>query len=137
MVKIVLDTNVLVSGIFFNGAPNKILARMLAGKFQLCVSAEIMAEYDRILGKMAEAHPGIEYAEILEQIRGAAIVVRDVKLRGQVCSDPDDDKFLACALESKALLVVSGDRALLETNGYMGVHVLKPSPFLALVDEKS
>jgi len=135
--KIVLDTNVLASGVFFSGAPNKVLKRWLDGQLQLCVSADILSEYDRILNKMASKIPGFEISGILELIRSQAHIVLDTALEEKVCSDPDDDKFIACALESQAMLVVSGDAALLKTDGYKGVQVLRPAPFLVFLDEKA
>ncbi len=47
-----------------------------------------------------------------------------------ICSDPDDDKFLAAAISGKAGFVVSGDKALLKTDGFQGIRVMKPSDFL-------
>jgi uncharacterized protein len=47
----------------------------------------------------------------------------------RVCADPDDDKFLACALASGARLIVSGDEHLLAVNGWQGIEVIKPRAF--------
>lgn len=134
--KIVLDTNVLVAGYFYHGPPNTIFKRWLSGDFQVCVSAEILTEYDRVMKELAVKFKNVETDEILGLIRSQVIVGQDTKLPEQVCTDPDDDKFLACAVESQALLIVTGDKALLKTDGYKGVRVMKPAPFLALLDEK-
>jgi predicted nucleic acid-binding protein len=47
-----------------------------------------------------------------------------------VSADPDDDKFIACALSSGSKLIVSGDKHLLDVNGYRGIEILKPRPFI-------
>jgi len=47
----------------------------------------------------------------------------------QVCGDPDDDKFIACALAGGSGYIVSGDRALLAVKGHEGSHVIRPRPF--------
>lgn len=51
-------------------------------------------------------------------------------LEGQVCADPDDDKFLACALASGARIIVSGDKHLVDVSGYRGIEVLRPRAFV-------
>jgi putative PIN family toxin of toxin-antitoxin system len=134
--KIVLDTNVLVSGFFYHGVPNTVFKRWLNGDFQVCVSAVILEEYDRAMKEMALKFQGVETDEVLGMIRSQVIVVQETAFGEHVCTDPDDDKFLACAIEAQALLIVTGDKALLKTDGYKGVHVMKPAPFLALLDEK-
>jgi predicted nucleic acid-binding protein len=47
-----------------------------------------------------------------------------------ICDDPDDDKFLACALASESRIIVSGDKHLLKVSGYKGIEVLRPRKFL-------
>jgi predicted nucleic acid-binding protein len=47
-----------------------------------------------------------------------------------ICVDPDDDKFLACALASKTRLIISGDKHLLKTTGYQGIQVMRPQKFV-------
>lgn len=47
-----------------------------------------------------------------------------------VCDDPDDDKFLACAIASGTKIIVSGDKHLLRVSGYQGIEVLKPKTFI-------
>ena len=53
------------------------------------------------------------------------------KLRRKVCSDPDDDKFFACAIAAKVKVIVSGDHHLLVCNGALGVRTMKPADFIA------
>ena len=48
----------------------------------------------------------------------------------QICADPDDDKFLACALAGKCKTIVSGDKELLKVSGYRGINVMRPREFL-------
>lgn len=58
-------------------------------------------------------------------------MIAATQLTESVCDDPDDDKFLACALASKAKVVVSGDKALQRVSGYRGIQVLSPTTFVA------
>jgi putative PIN family toxin of toxin-antitoxin system len=129
-VKVVLDTNVFVSGVFFSGPPFQILQAWRDGKIQLVVSPEILDEYRRVGEILAEEHPAIDLEPMLEYVIHNAVVFSAPPLPEGVCNDPDDDKFFACALASGSNLVVSGDRHLLRVSGYQNIEVLKPRDFL-------
>jgi uncharacterized protein len=131
-VKVVLDTNVFVSGVFFNGPPFEILKAWRDGKIQLELSLEILDEYRRVGEILAKDHPSIDLRPILDYVIERAEVVSSPGLLEPVCSDPDDDKFLACALASGSNLVVSGDRHLLKVSGYRNVEIIRPREFLDL-----
>lgn len=130
----VLDTNVVISAIFFGGLPRQILARWIAGDFELCLSPEIFDEYVRVCDRLAASHPGLEYRELLAAILGHATLVSDDDVTPGITADPDDDKFMACGRASQAV-VVSGDRHLLDAAGWEGVEVLTPRGFLARCGE--
>jgi len=129
-VKVVLDTNVFASGVFFNGAPFQILQAWRNGKIQLVVSPEILDEYRRVGESLAEDHPGINLKPALDYVIQNAVVFSVPALPESVCEDPDDDKFLACALASGSNFIVSGDRHLLKVSGYQKIEVSKPRDFL-------
>ncbi len=107
--RIVLDTNVLISGIFFSGLPGKILQAWHSQKLQLFVSVEILDEYFSVAERLTNRYAGVEYEEILGLIVQNAELVQVTDLPEPVCEDPDDDKFLACALASNTNIIVSGD----------------------------
>jgi putative PIN family toxin of toxin-antitoxin system len=129
-VKVVLDTNVFVSGVFFHGPPYQILQAWRDQKIELIVSPEIFAEYQKVGEILAEEHPAINLTPILEYVLQNASVYAAAALPNSVCEDPDDDKFLACALASGGIIVVSGDKHLLKVSGYQGIEVLKPREFV-------
>jgi putative PIN family toxin of toxin-antitoxin system len=128
-VKAILDTNVLVSGIFFSGLPYDILASWRDGKMELIISPEILEEYRRVGKEMERKFPGVEISPFLELLAIEATMVVAKPLPEAVCTDSDDDKFLACALASNARVICSGDKALLKTTGYLGIEVLTPRVF--------
>jgi putative PIN family toxin of toxin-antitoxin system len=130
-VKVVLDTNVFVSGIFFNGPPYQILQAWQEQRIELVVSPDILTEYKRVGDIMAEEHPAINLKPILEYVIHNATVYDALPLSFRVCEDPDDDKFLACALAGGASVIVSGDKHLLKVSGYQGIEVLKPRDFVS------
>ena len=130
MMKVILDTNVFVSGAFFTGPPFQILSAWREGRVQLIISPEILEEYRRGGEILAEDHPGVRFEPILEFVIRNALLISAPPLPEGVCADPDDDKFLACALASESDIVVSGDRHLLKVTGYQKIEVLKPREFL-------
>jgi predicted nucleic acid-binding protein len=99
-VKVVLDTNVFVSGVFFSGPLYQILKAWSYGRIQLVVSPEIIAEYRRVGDILAANHPSIDFTPVLEYVLQNAECFSVQPLTEPVCEDPDDDKFIACALES-------------------------------------
>jgi putative PIN family toxin of toxin-antitoxin system len=128
--RVVLDTNVLISAIFFSGPPSRILSAWIDDRFELVVSAEILAEYREVAGRIGAKFPGVELRAVLDRIALHALLVVPVKIPDDACTDRDDIKFLECALGSRADCVVSGDRALLRSSGYEGVEVVTPRAFV-------
>jgi putative PIN family toxin of toxin-antitoxin system len=129
-VRVVLDTNVLISGVFFAGLPGRIVKAWRDGRFALVLSEEIIEEYQRVGEALAGRQPSLSLAPILELIVARSRICIAPRLPEAVCDDPADDKFLACALAGGARVVVSGDKALLRTTGYGGVRVVTPRGFV-------
>lgn len=128
--KLVVDTNVFISGIFFTGPPYDILNAWRRGKVHFVVSSDILAEYRDTGHELAAKYPDIDLAPWLELLTIKSTLVEPSPLGEQVCTDPDDDKFLACALAGRTRLVVSGDKALQRTSGYREIAVLSPRQFV-------
>jgi uncharacterized protein len=128
--RVVLDTNVFVSGVFFSGPPYEILDAWRHGRLTLVVSPEILGEYDRVGHELAATFPTVEFAPAMELVALRSEVIQAPPLTERVCSDADDDKFLACAMASSTKVISSGDRALRRTSGYAGIEVLTPREFV-------
>jgi putative PIN family toxin of toxin-antitoxin system len=128
--RVVLDTNVFISGVFFGGPPYQILKAWRDGEVQVVLSAEILDEYQRVGHTLGEQFPDIDIGRILELLAVEAELVAPSRLPHPVCKDPDDDKFLACAMASGTKFVISGDKQLLQASGYRGIEVLTPRRFL-------
>jgi putative PIN family toxin of toxin-antitoxin system len=129
-VKIVLDTNVFVSGVFFSGPPHQILQAWRGSKVQLVISPEILAEYSRVGEELGEQFPAVDLRPVLELVTLNAEMVSPAGSAESICSDPDDDKFFLCAISAPCKVIVSGDKHLLVKSGYGGVQVLKPRDFV-------
>ncbi len=127
--RVILDTNVFISGVFFGGQPGKILAAWRDGKVRLVLSAEILEEYIEVLRRLEKLYPPVEVKPVIELILAGSEIITVLPLEKPVCSDPDDDKFIACAMASKARVVVSGDKHLLVMDGIYGLEILTPSVF--------
>jgi putative PIN family toxin of toxin-antitoxin system len=128
-VKVILDTNVLISGIFFGGPPRAVLDAWAEDRFVLLVSPSIFDEYVRTCDRLSASHQGLEYHSILATIIGHGRLVPDSTVSGSITADPDDDKFMVCARDHGAI-VVSGDKHLLQASGWEKVRVMRPSGFL-------
>ena len=128
--RIVLDTNVLISAIFFSGPPSRILSAWIDEEFELAVSTQILDEYRKVADRIGERFPGVEVRPVLDRIALHALLAVPVRLPNDACTDRDDIKFLECAVGRRADCIVSGDRALLRSSGYEGIEVLTPRRFI-------
>ena len=128
--KIVLDTNVLVSGIFFTGPPYRILDAWRRGTVQIVLSGEILDEYNRVLDELSSKFEGIDVHPVLELLLKASEIVEGEALARPVFDDPDDDKFIAAALSGGVDIIISGDKHLLKISGYSGITVFRPRAFV-------
>ena len=128
--KVVVDTNVFVSGVFFGGTPGRVLEAWRDGRVEVVLSREIVEEYVRVGERLVNRFPDVDLNPALELLTVSATLVTSPSLPERASRDPDDDKFLACALAAGADCVVSGDRDLLDLSAYEGIVVLSPRDFL-------
>lgn len=130
--KVLIDTNVFVSGIFWKGPPHKILEAWKNKEFQFILSVDILQEYQRVLDELSAKYPQVDLitSKIIETVRVHSELVSTVKFVKPICEDPDDDKFLEAALAANAKYIVTGDKLLLKVNGFKKIQILKPSEFL-------
>ena len=124
-----LDTKVLMSGIFFGGVPGRVLEAWRDGRFKWVVTDDIIDEYREVSERLHLKIPRVDPREWIELIEDEAASIVPERLKEPVCDDPDDDKFVACALGAGAT-IVSGDHHLLDVNGRNGLCVKKPRDFL-------
>lgn len=97
---------------------------------QLVISQEILDEYRRVGKILSSQFPAIDLWPTIEFVTVEAEIVLSYPLPKPVCDDPDDDKFLACAIAGKCKLIVSGDKHLLKVNGFKGIDIIKPRDFI-------
>ena len=132
--KVVIDTNIFVSS-FFGGNPKKIIDLWKNGKITLCLSGAVLDEYIDVLRRI-----GMKDENELEELlilfsRGFNIMfARKTPKLKIVKNDPDDDKFIECAVALKADAVITGDGEVLAIKEYTGVKILTPQQFLEIHD---
>lgn len=128
--KVVIDTNVFISGLNFTGKPSEILKLFWKGEIRVFISPFILKETEKILREKFEWSEG-QVLRILNRIKAKAIEVRP-KIKVSVIKEKDDDnRILECAVEGKAQYLISGDeRHLLPLKEYQGIRILSPSEFL-------
>lgn len=129
----ILDTNVLLSGIFFGGLPGRLLTAWQDDRLALVLSPAILAEYHEAGAVLAARYTalGAPLDSILSLLTQTATVVDAPALAERVSADPDDDKFLACAIAAQTPLIASGDKHLLDVSGWGGIAVVTPRQFVA------
>lgn len=130
MKRIVLDTNVFVSGIFWKGPPHKILEAWSRRQVQLILSNEILEEYTRVGEILTKKYSSIDLFPFIELLTIECQFYKPISLREQVSIDRDDDKFIACALAAEVDYLISGDKHLLDVNNYKGLKIIKPRQFV-------
>ena len=126
--KIVVDTNVVISGVFFGGFPRRILEGIVGEEIQACATAEIVNEYSRVIEEMINRRQGKLNKNILTPLISKLQFV-EPETEIDICRDPDDNKFLGCAVDGKALYIVSGDKDLLVLERCEGVEIITAKEF--------
>ncbi len=132
--KIVFDTNILVSAMLWRGTPYRCLLAIRAGLAELILSPPIIDEFRNVLDK--------KFALTREEIdEGIAIVQESATLIAipgtlrVVTDDPEDDKFIETALVAGAQCLISGDKHLLRLGDYRGIKVISARAFLDMLAE--
>ncbi len=94
------------------------------------VSPAILAECFRVGRLLASKYEGVDLDPILALVIEHADIIDASQLSKGVCEDPDDDKFIACALAGRASIVVSGDKHLRAVSGWRRIQVMTPRAFV-------
>jgi uncharacterized protein len=130
-VRVVLDTNVVVSALLFTGISSKLVPLWQDNVITVLVSRGILEEYLRVLSypkfKLSEgAIKGLIEEELLPYVE----VVKSRRRLRIVDRDPSDDKFVECAVAGKARVIISGDKDLLSIGRYQKIVIQSPAQFL-------
>jgi len=132
--KVVLDTNVLVSALLFKGELSKIADLWEKGRIIPVISKETFAEFKKVLSYPKFSLTDKEIKTIIEEniLPFFEIVDTTINITG-VCEDPDDDKFISCAISASAGLIVSGDRDLCKLSRYRSIKFINAKDFIKMM----
>ncbi len=124
----VIDTNVLLSGLLWHGAPHALLEQVRSGTLTLVTSPALLAELERVIRRakfeVILTRSNTSRDQALAELRQWAELIEPPPLPQPVCRDPDDDAVLALALAANAALIVSGDNDLLVLGSYAGTPIV-------------
>jgi putative PIN family toxin of toxin-antitoxin system len=130
-VRVLLDTNVLISAILSAGPPRALLEAVLRGGSEIVTSPFLLGELEEILRRKAGFSAEAAQAT-RSDLESLAHVVEPDSIP-EVCRDEDDNNVLAAALQGEARYIVTGDGDLLTLGSYLGITILPPARYLAEV----
>ena len=129
--RIVIDTNVLISAIFWTGKPKQLLNHVRRQKIIFVISNQLLNELREILIRQDKPFhlSGNEADQVVEAMRGFAEIV-EPHSQITVCHDEMDNRVIACAIDGKAEYIITGDLHLLGLRSYKSVKIMGVSDFL-------
>lgn len=134
--RVVYDSNIYISGIFWRGVPRRVLELARQGKVRVSISLPILSEISRtLLGRKF----GLSEAEVDRILRDILSYTERCTPREKldvVKADPDDNKVLECAVESRAGYVVTNDHHLTDLREYRGIKMMRADDFLRICKER-
>jgi putative PIN family toxin of toxin-antitoxin system len=138
MLRVVLDSSVLVSGFLTEGGTTAaLLSRFRQGDFALCTSRWIVEETERALLRPRNTrryrYQSEDVRQFLDGLAKSAQMFRDAPRVPAVTRDPSDDQVIACALAAKADYLVTGDQDMLVLAEHEGIRIVTPRQFLDLL----
>ena len=134
--KIVIDTNVIISAVFFGGQPRRLIEHLFNDKFSAFVSPNIVQEYAETYAEVHKKYSDRGNPIILQKIiEKSKMIIPKTEI--SLCRDPDDDKFISCALEGNCLYIVSGDNDLLSLGKVENVEIVTISKFLKVLEQET
>jgi putative PIN family toxin of toxin-antitoxin system len=137
--RVVLDTNVVVSSLLKTHSPlAELLTQAEKLTFDVLISESIQREYKRVI-KRPKFHSYLGLSDddvdsLVDRLFSRALLVTDIHPIRAVSDDPNDDKFIECAVAGGADAIVSGDKHLLALQSYEEIRILTPAQFVAMLD---
>jgi putative PIN family toxin of toxin-antitoxin system len=134
---VVLDTNTVISGLLWHGAPRKLLDNAREGRIQLFTSVTLLDELYDVLNRekffKRLRRVGITPWDLVVGFASLGVLVKPANIELVIADDPDDDAVLACAIAAQAELIVSGDSHLLNLGGYRDIPIVAAGDALSRI----
>ncbi len=129
--KVVIDTNVYISAIFWGGKPRKVVNLGRTGDIIIFTSNEIEQEIaEKLINKF-----NLSKAETDQILIDFSTFTNNIKVTSKIKiieSDPDDNKFLECGVDAKVNFIISGDKHLINLKKYKTIKIVNPFDFLLM-----
>lgn len=139
--KIVLDTNIWISGIIWGGLPGEVLSKLEKDRWGIYVSPSILEEIDRVLdhSKIQKVlnRVGKKKGEVLTRVLSMSLLVRPSEKLNIITEDPPDNMFLECAVEAKVEYIVTGNSHLKVLRFFRQVKIVTSREFLEKFKEEN
>jgi uncharacterized protein len=132
-VRVVVDTNVLVSGILSGGIPYKIIELWKNGEIEVCYASKILREYNRVLSYPKFKLPLSVIADLLVFITESGKKIELKTKINVIKEDPFDNVFLSCAVDSNCQFVITGDKHLLNLQEFRNIKIVLPRQFFSIL----
>ena len=131
--RVVADTNILISALVFGGLPGSFLDLAFLRSFQLVTSPILLHELDEKL-RLKFALPADDADRVRAKLESAALVIEPNLALTVITDDPDDDRVLECAVAGRVDYIVSGDRHLLKLGSYQGISIVTAREFMNAIE---
>lgn len=135
--KLVLDTNTVISGFLWKQAPRRLIDAAIEGRIVLTTSAVLIDELTSVIRRAKFSRKiseqGVSVSALLDRYTNLADLVTPARIRRVVLADADDDAVLACALAAQADLIVSGDKHLRNLKSWQGMRITNAAEALTLI----
>ena len=132
--RIVADTNSVISGLLWFGAPSRLVDATLDGKVRFVTSIALLAELDDVLRRpkfeKQLVKRGLEVADVFDGYVALSELVEAGPIVPVIIADPDDDHVLAAALAGNVDAIISGDAHLLDIGNYESIPIMRVTQFL-------
>lgn len=134
--KVVLDTNVLISGILFGGNPRQILELVIQGRINAYISPAMLTEFREVLIRPKFGLTHEECFSIVKETEDIFCSVFPQITVDLIKDDPDDNSILECALAADMKYIVTGDPHLLNLEWFDKIKIISPATFVAEFQER-
>ena len=134
MIRVVADTNIVLSAYFWDGLPEKLLLLARTGECELLVTDQLIAELRTVLSRdkfeRNFAATGVSLDQLISDYSALVKFVEAAEIPPTILEDPPDDQVLACAVGGDARFIISGNRHLLRLKQFQGIEIKTVADFL-------
>ncbi|MDY6324459.1 MAG: putative toxin-antitoxin system toxin component, PIN family [Catonella sp.] len=127
--RIVIDTNVIASAVYFGGKPEELLELLFKHRIDAYVTPDIIQEYQATVMELKERYPYKKARTDLSYIISTCKIINPISDE-KVSRDPDDDKFINCAIDANCVFITTGDKDLLSIREYKNIKIVTVAEFL-------